>query len=106
MMNDRSRHIFVSICSCIVGLGILNLIVFVAITFYIGGDAIGGKREQDRYYVYGSLMGSRKEYHEVSASIYHYSRVHALMVIGSWPVVIAALIAANRMEKSPTRETT
>jgi hypothetical protein len=74
---------------------LLNLAVFVAATFYLGGDALKGKIEAGRYYVWGTHHGT-KGYTEVSHAAFEYSRWHAYSVIVTWPLILLALFKFDR----------
>jgi len=54
---------------------VLNIVVFFVVGALIGGDAINGKVENERYF-----LGDHGHYTEVSRAVYEYSRVHALSV--------------------------
>jgi len=66
-----------------VTLGILNFILFVAVSLAIGGDAINGGIENGQYY-----LGGGGQHTQVPYLIYLYSELHAYSVFLSWPLVM------------------
>jgi hypothetical protein len=89
-----------TVASWIVGLGMLNFVIYVAIAFYLGGDAVNGKREDGHYYLFGTrTVGGQKVYTEVSESVYNFSRVYTFALMGSWPFVMGAAFVRNRIKK-------
>ena len=91
---------FVRACQIIAALGILNLLLFVSGAVYLGGDAVNGKIDGGRYYVFGvRAEAGRKIYTEVSRSVFLYSKSHAYSVLISWPFVMAAAFVLSRTQK-------
>ena len=76
-------------------LGVLNFAIFVAVSMYLGGDAVNGKVEGGHYY----LFGERKVYTEVSERVFNYSKWHVYSVLATWPLVMASAYALNRIRK-------
>ncbi|WP_348260937.1 hypothetical protein P8935_14105 [Telmatobacter sp. DSM 110680] len=79
-------------------LSILNFALFFAGTFYLGGNAIRGKIEADRYYVWGYHHGV-KGYAEVSHAAFIYSEWHGDSVIVTWPLMILACFIYEKMRR-------
>ena len=79
---------------------VLNFAVFLAGTFYLGGNAIKGKVEAGRYYVWGYHHGTRG-YAEVSHAVFNYSKWHANSVIVTWPFMILACFLYEQFKKRP-----
>jgi len=78
----------------------LNFVIFVAIATYLGGDAVNGKVEGGRYYLFGvRAEGGRKVYTEVSERVFNYSRWHVYTVFATWPLVMAAGFAEAQARK-------
>ncbi len=74
--------------------------IFVATSFYLGGDAFNGKVEDGHYYLSGySAKTGRKGYTEVSERVFTYSKWHVYSVLVSWPLMIATTMAANAIRK-------
>ena len=68
---------------------ILNFIAFVVISSRIGGDAVNGKVEGGRYYVFGvATRDGRKVYTEVSERVYTYSRWQVYSILSTWPLMM------------------
>lgn len=64
---------------------------------YLGGDAVNGKIEDGRYYLFGVRSNAgQKVYTEVSEPVFNYSKWHVYSVWVTWPLVMAAGYAANR----------
>lgn len=53
--------------------GLLNFLIFWHVAVYIGGDAVGGKIENGKYFV-----SSHGKLTEVSEATWHYSYAHAV----------------------------
>jgi hypothetical protein len=99
-MNGAWASRFKIACRAILVIGFLNFAVFVAIAYYLGGDAVNGKVEGGRYYLFGVRTESgRKVYTEVSEPVFTYSRWHVYSNFVTWPLVMAAAIASNRAWK-------
>ena len=62
---------------------IINFIAFVIGAIIIGGDAVNGKVEGDRYFV-----ASHGKYTEVSYDTWFYSRIHTISVFVTHPLGI------------------
>ena len=79
--------------------GLLNFILFLAGTFYLGGDAVNGKAEHGKFYVWGYGIRERgaKGYREVSKTAFDYSRWNAYSVMVTWPVMILAGVLYKRI---------
>jgi hypothetical protein len=74
-------------------LTILNFFVFVGLTLHLGGDALNGKIDAGRYFLFGyNAHSGKKDYTEVSAAIFQYSRWHAYSVIITWSLMLAGSI--------------
>jgi len=92
------RRTVARVCAVTMIVGILNFVLFLAGTFYLGGDAVNGKIENGKYYVWGySFHDGRKDYHEVSKSVFDYSRWHVYSTIALWTLMLAAGIVYKRM---------
>jgi hypothetical protein len=78
--------------------GLLDFVSFLIGASYLGGDALNGKIDGGRYYLYGPYHGM-KAYHEVSQAVFDYSRWHAYSLMIIWPLMIVLGIAAKRAEK-------
>lgn len=65
----------------------INFLLFGLIALSIGGDAINGKVEEGRYY-----LNNHGHYTEVGYIVFIYSKLHALIVITTFPLLIPASI--------------
>jgi hypothetical protein len=72
--------------------------LFVAGTFYFGGDAVNGKVEQGRYYLWGYYHGV-KGYTEVSQTVFHYSKWHTYSMLITWSLMLVASFAYWGIDK-------
>ena len=100
LMNGAETRKLLFACNTAWVLGILNFLIFVAIACYLGGDAVNGKVEEGRYYLFGvRAVAGQKVYTEVSESVFRYSQWHAYSVLVSWPLVMTAAYVANRIRK-------
>jgi len=66
---------------CLVFLAVLNFAAFWYSSFLLGGDALGGKAENGRYF-----LRDKQQYTEVSASVFRYSRLHAMSLFLTHPL--------------------
>lgn len=64
-------------------LGVINFAVFWIIGVYLGGDALGGKAVDGRYF-----LGNRGHLTEVSRAVFTYSQWHARSVFVTFPIAI------------------
>ena len=71
----------------------INFAAFYVVALCIGGDAVGGKVEDGKYYV-----SSHGKYTEVSESVYRYSRLHTYSVWVTHPIGMLAIIVAIYVE--------
>lgn|ERR1039457_4608608 len=79
---------------------VLNFALFLIGTFYLGGNAVKGKIEAGRYYVWGYHHGT-KGYAEVSHAAFNYSKWHGDSVIVTWPFMILAYFIYERIRRRP-----
>ncbi|MCG3138969.1 MAG: hypothetical protein HJJLKODD_02841 [Phycisphaerae bacterium] len=69
----------------LIGLGLLNCLLFTVVYAYIGGDALNGKVVDSRFYVRGHfLRDAGGQATEVSQAVWIYSFVHAISI---WPTI-------------------
>lgn len=78
---------FASVVRAIAALAATNFLAFVAITFYLGGDALNGYVQNGHYFL---GLHSNGPFTEVSRTVFNYSRWHALSVIVSIGFIMAA----------------
>jgi len=78
--------------------GLLDFVLFLIGASYLGGDAVNGKIDEGRYYLYGPYHGM-KAYHEVSQAVFDYSKWHAYSLMIIWTLMIVLGIAAKRAAK-------
>jgi hypothetical protein len=97
-MMGRLRRLTLTLCGLLVIIGLLNFMSFMAGTFYFGGDAWNGKIEAGKYFLWGDHDGS-KGYIEVSKSVFDYSRWHVYTVMVTWPLMLVAGFAAERISR-------
>jgi hypothetical protein len=93
-----ANHPLSKLAAVVTIVGLLDFVSFVAGASYLGGDAVNGKTEAGRYYLYGPYHGV-KVYHEVSRAVFDYSRWHAYSLMIIWPLMILLLIVAERVAK-------
>lgn len=63
-------------------IGALNFASFIIMALILGGDAVNGKSDGQRYY-----LGSHGHYTEVSQSTFEYSRLHTYRVWITHPLI-------------------
>lgn len=89
-MTRQERFLF--------ALAFLNFVVFVGVTFALGGDAINGTSGDGHYY-----LGSHGKYTEVSQGVFRYSEAHTLSLFITHPVgIVVAIRARRRFRKRPS----
>jgi len=64
---------------------VINFILFVAGSFYLGGDALNGYRRDGHYF-----LRMYSTFTEVSRSVFLYSEWHGLLLIGNFAIVLVA----------------
>lgn len=99
--KDRRRamsRVLRKLCNITAIVALLNFLLFVAGTFYFGGDAVNGKIEAGRYYLWGYHNGT-KGYTEVSYRIFEYSRWHVYSVWVTWPLMLVASFVSQRIRR-------
>ncbi len=90
------------------GLTVLNFLVFVLLTLYLGGDAVNGTVENGHYYLWGyNAYNGKKGYTEVSARVFQYSKWHVYTTLIMWAIMLAGVfllkLTAGRIRKDPRR---
>ena len=99
-MNQEWSRQFRAACRAMIAVGLLNFVIFVAVSLYLGGDAVNGKVEGGHYYLHGySVRSGEKEYTKVSERVFTYSKWHVYSVLITWPLMMAAGFVANRITK-------
>jgi hypothetical protein len=84
--------------ACVIGLAVVNFLVFFVMAIYLGGDALSGKIANGHYY-----LASHGRYTEVSAAVFTYSKWHTSSVILTHSLAfIAAFLATRRARRSQT----
>ena len=74
-----------SIIRAIAAVAAVNFFAFVAMSFYLGGDALQGYSRDGHYF-----LGRHSTFTEVSPAVFNYSRWHALSVIALVGFFLAA----------------
>ena len=77
------RRIGSVVLPTIFALAFANFVLFIALYFYLGGDALSGKEEHGHFF-----LGSHGHYTEVSGQVFRYSEVHARSVAYTMPVIM------------------
>lgn len=81
----------------VVIVGLLNFLLFLAGTFYIGGDAVNGEVANGKYYVWGYRYSDGfKGFSEVSRSVFEYSRWHVYSVWASFSIMMIGTFLYKR----------
>ncbi len=97
-MFTIATRVLSKLAAVVTVVGLLDFVSFLIGASYLGGDAVNGKIDGGRYYLYGPYHGM-KAYHEVSQAVFDYSRWHAYSLMIIWPLMIVLSIAAKRAEK-------
>jgi hypothetical protein len=75
---------------------LLNFFAFFVVSMSIGGDGVGGKRENGRYYV-----GDHGKFKEVSRAVWLFSGCHAVSIFVTVPLAILGFLLV--MWSQPTQ---
>src|SRR5262249_42598479 len=79
------------------GVAVLNLAIFLGLSLHLGGDAFNGKTNDGHYYLYGyNAHTGRKEYTQVRAAVFRYSKAHVYSILVTWPLMLAGGVALAR----------
>jgi hypothetical protein len=97
-MSTIAKRLLSKLAAVVTVVGLLDFVTFLIGASYLGGDAVNGKIDGARYYLYGPYHGM-KGYHEVSPAVFYYSRWHAYSLMIIWPLMIVLSIAAQRAAK-------
>ncbi len=82
----------------VVMLALLDFILLFAFSIYIGGDAVNGKIENGKYYVWGyKYQDGVKGFHEVSRTIFDYSKWQVYSVGATWTVMLLGTVLYKRL---------
>ncbi len=101
MPDQPKSSSFLKACNMVLAVGMLNFLIFLAGAIYLGGDAVNGKVEGGRYYLWGVRTESgRKVYTEVTEPVFTYSRWHVYSLWVTWPLVMAAGFARYKKRLS------
>jgi hypothetical protein len=101
MPDQLKKSSFLKICNLVIAVGLLNFMIFAAGAIYLGGDAVNGKAEGGRYYLFGvRAEAGRKVYTEVSEPVFAYSKWHVYSLFVTWPLVMAAGFARYKKRLS------
>lgn len=91
MPDQPKNSSLLKACNMVLAVGMLNFLIFMAGAIYLGGDAVNGKVDGGRYYLFGVRTESgRKVYTEVTEPVFAYSRWHVYSLFVTWPLVMAA----------------
>lgn len=77
---------------------LLDFSFLFALSFCIGGDAVNGKIENGKYYVWGAgYQYPDKGFHEVSRAVFDFSRWQVYSVWASWLVMLLGTVLYKRL---------
>lgn len=83
------------VCAIIV----INFIVFVVVTTYVGGDAVNGKVEKGHYYLFGLTAKGVKGYNEVNEATFTYSKYHVYSIFITWPILFVVGFFCRKLKE-------
>ena len=88
-MNQSDTDKLVYLC----GLAVINLIVFMVVASFIGGDASNGHEEAGRYF-----LGSHGKLTETTHAVFLYSRIHGVITLigGIGAIFIGGVYALSK----------
>ena len=82
----------------VTAVALLDFVSYLFATAYLGGDAVNGKIERGHYYLWGPYHGI-KAYHEVSRSVFTWSKWHTYTLFILWPLMLLLSLVSNRPVK-------
>jgi hypothetical protein len=77
---------------------LLDFVSYLIVASYFGGDAVNGKIEGGRYYLWGFYHGA-KTYHEVSHAVFTFSRLHTYSLFILWPLMLVLAFVSKRLAR-------
>src|ERR1700742_4407143 len=78
---------------------LINFFVFIAVSLWLGGDAINGHSGSGHYF-----LGSHGRVTEVSHDVFVYSWWHTVSVMVTMPLGLLVQFFSNKIEKAQARE--
>jgi hypothetical protein len=82
----------------LVTVALLDFIFLIALSFYIGGDAVNGKIENGKCLVWGyNHHNGTKGYTEVSRPVYDFSKWQVYSVLATWSVMLLGAALYKRL---------
>ena len=79
---------------------VVNFVIFVAVACYLGGDAVNGKMEAGRYYLFGvRAENGWKVYTEVNEAVFTYSKWHVYSIFLTWPLLMAGGVLSHLLKR-------
>jgi len=90
--NVRRRRI----CNLFIIIAAIHFVIFVGTIVALGGDALTGKVEGERYF-----LGNHGQFIETSSGVYRFSAILGrTLVYGTFPLgVLAALLRPRNMDR-------
>src|SRR5579871_1106735 len=99
--DSRRRKKFPLLSRIYLGLviaALLDFIFLIALSLYIGGDAINGKTENGKYFVWGqNYHFGPKGYTEVSRAVYDFSKWQVYSVWATWSVMLLGTVLYKKL---------
>jgi hypothetical protein len=82
-------------------IGVIDFALFVIAALYLGGDAMNGHRQGNRYFL---ALHSKGPFTEVSRSTFLYSEWHVASLLVIFGVVLVADLAFRMMGRRAARQ--
>ena len=76
-------------------LGAVNFFSFIAMTFYLGGDAMNGMIKDGHYY-----LNQKGHYTETTKAIFIYSKLHFMSLIITHPLALLGISKVLKKNKN------
>jgi hypothetical protein len=86
------------LAAVVTAVALLDFVSYLIAASYLGGDAVNGKIEGGRYYLWGPYHGI-KTYHEVSQAVFTFSRLHTYSLFILWPLMFVLIVASKRVAR-------
>jgi hypothetical protein len=93
-----TSRILSQLAAVVTAVALLDFVSYLIAASYLGGDAVNGKIEGGRYYLWGPYHGT-KTYHEVSQAVFTFSGLHTYSLFILWPLMFVLIVASKRVAR-------
>jgi hypothetical protein len=97
-ISRGTSRLLSQLAAVVTAVALLDFVSYLIAASYLGGDAVNGKIECGRYYLWGPYHGT-KTYHEVSQAVFTFSRLHTYSLFILWPLMFVLIVASKRVAR-------